>query len=76
MNPTNYRPISLLTSFLKVFEKALYIRVTEHLNTSNLLVRKQSGFRKGTTTEDAIFKLMNEILKALNNKTLAGSIFL
>ena len=75
MNPTNYRPISLLTSFLKVFEKALYIRVTEHLNTSNLLVRKQSGFRKGTTTGDAIFKLMNEILKALNNKTLAGSIF-
>jgi len=33
MNPTNYRPISLLTSFLKVFEKALYIRVNEHLNT-------------------------------------------
>jgi Notch-like protein len=46
MNPTNYRPISLLTSFLKVFEKALYIRVTEHLNTNNLLVRNQYGFRK------------------------------
>jgi len=26
-------------------------------------------------TEDAIFKLRNEILKALNNKTFAGSIF-
>jgi len=75
MNPTNYRPILLLTSFLKVFEKALYIRVTEHLNTNNLLVRNQFGFRKGTTTEDAIFKLTNYILKALNNKTLAGSIF-
>jgi len=75
MNPTNYRPISLLTSFLKVFEKALYIRVTEHLNTSTLLVRNQFGFRKGTATEDAIFKLTNEILKSLNNKTLAGRIF-
>jgi len=43
--------------------------------TNNLLVRNQFGFRKGTATEDAIFKLTNEILKALNNKTLAGSIF-
>jgi len=74
MNPTNYRPISLLTSFSKVYKKALYIRVTEHLNTNNLLVGNQFGFRKGTATEDAIFKLTNEILKALN-KTLAGSIF-
>ena len=35
----------------------------------------QFGFRKGTATEDTIFKLTNEILIALNNKTLAGSIF-
>jgi hypothetical protein len=39
-------------------------------------VGNQFGFRKGTATEDANFKLRNEILKALNNKTLAGSIFL
>ena len=35
----------------------------------------QFGFRKGIATEDAIFKLTNEILNALNNKTIAGSIF-
>jgi len=64
-----------LTFFSKVFEKALYIRVTEHLNTNNFLVRNQFGFRKATATEDAIFKLTNEILKALKNKRLAGSIF-
>ena len=75
MNPTNYRPISLLTSFLKIFEKSLYNRITEHLNTHKLLVGHQFGFRKDTATEDAIFKLMNEILRALNNRTLAGSIF-
>jgi len=30
---------------------------------------------KGTATEDAICKLTNEILNALNNKTMAGNIF-
>jgi len=64
-----------LTSYSKVFEKALYIRLIEHFNTNNLLVANQFGFIKGTATEDAIFKLANKILKALNNKTLAGSIF-
>jgi len=75
INPTNYRPISLLTSFSKVFEKALYITLTEHFNTNKLLVGNQFGFRKGTATDDAIFKLTNKILNASNNKTLAGSIF-
>jgi len=46
MNPTNYGPISLLTSFSTVFEKAIYIRLTEHFNTNKLLVGNQFGFRK------------------------------
>ena len=75
MNPTNYRPISLFTSFLKVFERALYIRKTEHFYSNNLLVGNQIGFRKGVATEDAIFKLTNVILNALHNKAMAGSIF-
>ena len=33
------------------------------------------SFRKGIATEDAIFKLTNEILNALNNKAMVGSIF-
>jgi len=38
-------------------------------------VGNQFGFRKGTAPEDAIFNLTNEILNALNNKTMAGGIF-
>jgi len=54
MNSTNYRPISLLTSFSKVFEKVLYIRLTEYFNSKQLLVGNQFGFRKDAATEDAI----------------------
>ena len=75
MNPTSYRSMSLLTYFLKVFEKALYIRLTEHFNANKLIVGNHFGFRKGIATEDAIFKLTTEILNALNNKTMVGNIF-
>jgi len=74
-NCTNYRPISLLTSFSKVFEKAIYGRLTEHLVNNKLLAENQYGFRKGLTTENAIFKLINEIYNSLNNKMRIGSVF-
>jgi len=73
MNSTNCRPISLLNPPSKVFKNALYIRLTEHFNSSKLPVGNQFGFRKGLVTEGAIFKLANEILNALNSKTMAGS---
>jgi len=74
-NCTIYRPISLLTSFSKVFKKAIYSRLTEHLVNNKLLAENQYGFRKGSTTENAIFKLINEIYNSLNNKMRIGSVF-
>ena len=64
-----------MTSFSKVFKKALFNRLTAHFNINKLLVGNQFGFRKGIGTEEAIFKLINETLNVLNNKKMAGSIF-
>jgi len=75
-DPSNYRPISMLTSFSKVLEKALYRRLIQHIdNNNNILNEQQFGFRKRLSTEDAIFKLTHEVLNALNNRTMVGSIF-
>ena len=74
-DPSNYRPISMLTSFSKVLEKALYKRLMQHIDNNNILNEQQFGFRKRLSTEDAIFKLTHEVLNALNNKTMVGSIF-
>jgi retron-type reverse transcriptase len=74
-NYSNYRPISLLTSFSKIFEKAIYIRITEYLINNKILSDGQYGFRKGLATENAISKLINEILNNQNNKTKTGSVF-
>jgi hypothetical protein len=75
MNYTNYRPISLLTSFSKIFEKAIYIRLTEYLLNNKILSDSHYGFQKGLATENVIFKLINEILNCQNNKTKLGSVF-
>lgn len=64
-----------MTSFSKVFEKRLYVRLTEHFYSDQLLVGNQFGCRKCAATEDAIFKIISEFLSALNNKTMAGSNF-
>jgi len=40
----NYRPISLLTVFSKVFKKAMHSRLSLHLHTNNTLVTEEYGF--------------------------------
>jgi hypothetical protein len=74
-DPANYRPISSRTSFSKVLEKVLHIRLSEHLNCNKLLVYNKFGFRKGIAVNDVIFKLTNDVLNALNNKKVTGNIF-
>jgi len=73
--PSNYRPISLLTVFSKVIEKALYNRLIDHLNNNSLINPQQFGFRKNLSTDNAIFSLTHEILKALNSEMVVGSVF-
>jgi hypothetical protein len=65
----------MLTSFAKVLETALYLRLSEHVTVNNLLTEQQYGFRKGYSTDEAIFKLTYEVLNALNDKSMVGSIF-
>jgi hypothetical protein len=72
---TNYRPISLLTSFSKIFEKVIYKRLDNHMISNNILAKEHYGFRSNTSTEKAIYQLTNNILKALDNKYLVGGIF-
>jgi Notch-like protein len=43
----SYRPISLLTSFSKIFEILMFRRLSQHLKIHNILVSEQFGFRSG-----------------------------
>ena len=47
---TNYRPISVLTFFAKVFEKIVYNKLLNFISDNNILYDHQYGFRKGRST--------------------------
>jgi len=71
----NYRPISLLTSFSKIFEQLIYSRLHKHVCTNNIPVKEQYGFIINSSTEAASYDVINEILNAINNRLLGGGIF-
>jgi len=71
---SNYRPVSLLTSFSKIFEKVIYNRIL-HTKENNIIVSDQYGFKSNSSTEVAIFKLTNQILSYNNNKSSVCGIF-
>lgn len=64
-----------MTSFSKIFEKVIYKRLYNHMISNNILAKEQYGFISNTSTENAIYQLTNNILKALDNKYLVGGIF-
>ena len=63
-NKTNYRPISLLPIFGKIFEKAMFDQIYQHLCENGLLVQQQSGFRPGDSTINQLLSITQNIYKA------------
>jgi hypothetical protein len=53
----------------------MYSRLSHYLQTNNILVLEQFGFRKGVSTENAAFKLTCNVFKSINQKTHVGGIF-
>ena len=62
MNCSNYIPISLLSSFSKIFEKIVYKRVYTCLLKFKLLSINRFGFQYGVSTSDAISALYDDLL--------------
>ena len=53
----NYRPISLLFTVSKVFEKLLYVRLEKFLRRNNVITKQQFGFRQSYSTDMAVADL-------------------
>ena len=72
----NYRPISNLPVFSKVFEKLTLIRLTSFIEKYNILSDSQYGFRKGRSISQAAIRLTSMITESYHLKMYSACFFL
>jgi hypothetical protein len=53
----------------------IYDRLLKHIETNNILVVEQFGFRTYSSTEKVWYKLIDDILNTLTNRMMVGGIF-
>lgn len=72
----NYRPISILNSVSKIFEKVVLIRLISHLTEHSIIIKEQHGFQRGKSTKTAIVSLVEQIIDIMDSGEKALSVFL
>ena len=63
---TSYRPISLISSIMKLFERIIEQRLRTHLEHIGFISKHQSGFRRAKSTDDHLFRLSQSIMESFN----------
>jgi exonuclease III len=66
-NMDNYRPISIMSISMKLFEKIVHDQLSTFINSNNILITRQSGFRKSYSTSSAVVDVADFINNELSN---------
>ena len=74
--PSSYRPISLLDTIGKLFEKILLTRILHEVNVRGLLRNEQFGFRPEHSTSLQLARLVERIIRNFDEKRLTGTVIL
>lgn len=76
LDPNNYRPISIISNVVKVFEKIIFKRLFKYINEFSIFSPNQSGFRPNYSTTTALTKCVNDVTSSLDNNMSTGALFL
>ena len=71
---SNYRPISILPSISKVFERSLFHQITSYIN--NIISPHLCGFRKGYSPQHALLRLKDKFNKSLDKNEMVGLVMM
>ena len=66
-DPSNYRPISLTSHLIKIFERVVRHKIVSHLEANNRLSRNQHGFRKGRSCLTHLLKHIDDVIQSILN---------
>ena len=75
-DPSNYRPISILSIINKLYEKLLYKRLYKYFTKFNILYDYQYGFRQKHSTTQALIEITDYLKNAIDKKKYICGIFL
>ena len=75
-NTSNFRPITILPLFSKIFEKCMSTRLTKFLTKFSILSNNQFGFIKGISCLDAVSALIEYLYRQINEKKYVISLFI
>ena len=76
IDPSNYRPISLLSIFNTIFEKLMYNRLKSFLDKHDIFHNSQYGFRERRSTEHALIDIVNHIQSNFDDGLFSCGIFI
>lgn len=72
----NYCPISILSTFGKISERAVYLQLYEYMNQNHLLFNRQFGFRPQFLTVTALTDFADEVLNNTERGKFYGAVVL
>ena len=73
---SNFRPISILSQFDKIFEKMLRNRISDYLDQYKLLNQNQFGFRKHHSTTHAVSYIHEKLRQNVDKNCYSCCVFL
>merc|ERR1711991_328895 len=76
VTPSNLRPISLLSSIGKIFEKIVLKKLTANKKLMNTIPNNQFGFVRGFSTREPLELLRSNVLFNMTKKKSTAALFL